>query len=190
MNTIRLFIGCKLSRDILGKSLEIQEGIKKLDPDVKWVSDENIHLTLKFLGHIKSEIIEDISRKLQVIARNHDSFDLSVEGVGVFPRLSNPKVIWIGSGEGSDKLRLLEKNIENALSEFNLPKEEREYVAHITLGRVRSPKNKEKIAEYVKQNANLFMGNMEVKYFTLFQSQLSRTGPVYTDLKTFMLKTR
>lgn len=188
MNYLRLFIACKLNKDIIEKSIEIQKEIKKLDLDAKWVSVDNMHITLKFLGAVKPELLENINKELQIVARNHTCFDIAIENIGIFPTLSNPKVIWIGSGKGSNELALLEKDIEHALKELNLPKDEKEFSSHITLARLTTSKNKEKIAEFIKQNSNLFIGQMEIKYFTLFQSQLTRTGPIYSDLKTFMLK--
>lgn len=188
MNRLRLFIACKLNKDIMEKCAEIQKNIKDLNLDVKWVSSENMHITLKFLGPVKPEHLENLSQKLQLVARNHICFDMAIENIGVFPTLGNPKVIWIGSGKGSDKIMLLEKDIESALKDFNMPKEEKIFNAHITLGRLKTSKNKDKLADFIEKNKYLFIAKMEIKYFTLFQSQLTAKGPIYSDLKTFMLK--
>ncbi|MFH1454078.1 MAG: RNA 2',3'-cyclic phosphodiesterase [Armatimonadota bacterium] len=188
MNYLRLFIACKLSKEILEKVSAIMEKCKNLDLDAKWVTVENLHLTLKFLGAVEPELLEKITKKLQTASRELTCFDLDIEGVGVFPRTGNPRVLWIGSGKGLEKMKELAHKIEDALIEFDIPEEEREFSAHITLARIKTSKNKEKLIKLVEENSNLHLGAMEVKYFTLFQSQLEKTGPVYSDLRTFMLK--
>lgn len=187
---LRLFIACKLERNILEKAIEIQNELKKLNADIKWVEPENMHLTLKFLGAMNEISLEAVFAQLQAVARKHICFDLTVESMGAFPRAQNPRVIWLGASCGTDKLTLLAQDIEESLKSFNMPVDEKEFSSHLTLGRMRTPKNKERLADVLEKNNNILIGTMEIKYFTLFQSQLTKQGPVYTDLNTFMLKPR
>lgn len=188
MENLRLFIACKLEKSVLDKIVETQKEFQRLNLDAKWVARENIHITLKFIGIVNSDLLEKIIKKLEMVSKKNANFDLELENVGIFPKTGNPRVLWVGSTEGADKLMALSQDVEEALEDFGVLEEEREFTPHITLARIKSPKNKDKLIELAEQNCNLRFGKMEVKYFTLFQSQLTKQGPIYTDLKTFMLK--
>src|SRR3990167_10081867 len=132
--TIRTFIAIELPAKIIGGLKEIQDELKDGTNKVTWVKPENIHLTIKFLGDIEADKIDSIAGLLKSAAAKNRSFDISVKGVGGFPTIDNPRVLWVGIEEGNVNLSALYNNIEDALSAIGFEKEERPFKPHLTLG--------------------------------------------------------
>lgn len=191
--TIRSFIAIELLEQI-EKSLEtIQSKLKNSGADVKWVKPQNIHLTLKFLGNRSPQELEEIKKILDEVAADFgkrcpgqsSSFNISLSEIGAFPRLNYPRVIWIGIKEGSQETTRLAEDVEQSLEKIGIPKEDRPFSPHLTLGRLRSPKGRERLKEFVeKLNSELGVTSYEqrVDHLTLFQSTLTPSGPIYTPL--------
>lgn len=104
---------------------------------VRWVRPEGIHLTLKFLGDIQAEMAERVVDALQPVAAGFSPFELSISGLGVFPNCRRPRVLWAGVHGELETLSALQLAVNDAIGELGLPKEEREFSPHLTLGRVR-----------------------------------------------------
>ena len=158
---------------------------------VKWVETGNIHLTLKFLGDINTEITGRITLALEKAARGTPPFDIEVSGPGVFPNMKRVQVIWIGLAGELEKLGLLQKRIEESLIPLGFPAETRPFTAHLTLARVRDyarPDDRLKLGQLIADT------NFETKYrinvnaFHLMRSQLTREGPIYSKISTVTLK--
>ncbi len=189
---MRAFIAIELSPEIKDSLAQIESHLKYSGADVKWVEKDNIHLTLKFLGEITEEKCEKIKSILYEIGKDIKPFELSLkiskEGsdpfLGAFPNLEHPRVIWVGLDKGAAEARILAEKIDEALSKIGFQKESRPFAAHLTIGRVRSAKNKEalkeKITLYQVQKAS---GTWyKVSSVILFQSTLTPKGPIYTKL--------
>lgn len=180
---IRSFIALELSDEARAELARIEEVLKKSDADVKWVKPESIHLTLKFLGYIDEGKIAPISEKIKKIASGASPFDIALGGIGVFPSWRQARVIWIGVEEGSEKIKTLAGQTEEAMAEEGFEKEKRSFKSHLTLGRVRSSKNKEKL-EKEALSAEVKPAKSHISKMVLFKSDLSPKGAVYTPLFT------
>src|SRR3989304_4073332 len=113
---IRAFIAIELPAKTAQELEKIQDRLKDGTNKVTWVKPENIHLTIKFLGDIAADKIDSIAGLLESAAAKSHSFDISVKGVGSFPTIDNPRVLWVGIEESNVNLAALYNNIEDALS--------------------------------------------------------------------------
>lgn len=181
--TIRSFIAVELDSQIRDQLARIQLQLKKSGADVKWVSPDNIHLTLKFLGHAPAETLHKAGGILQENFKNVHAFEITIDRLGVFPRIERPRVIWVGIRRNADKLREIAGTIDEKLLPLGFEKEEREFSAHMTLGRVRSSYQVSKLSRAVQEYTMKDVLPQTVKKITLFQSTLTPQGPVYTALQ-------
>ncbi len=182
--TIRSFIAIELDKEIQNQLSQIQKQLKTSGADVKWVEKDNIHLTLKYLGEIDEKKSESIKSILNEIAKSTKQFEISLKDIGAFPKIEFPRVIWVGLDKGAKESIELAGKIDEALSGLGFQKETRPFAAHLTIGRVRSPKNKDALKEKV-QTANrtpLTANQQLVSSIILFQSALTPRGSIYTKL--------
>lgn len=180
--TIRTFIAIELNEEMRSELSSLQSVLKKSEADVKWVGPELIHLTLKFLGNIDDGKVKETQNILSDIVKNFKPFFLSLRDIGAFPKLSYPKVIWVGVDEGKTKVSKLAKELEDRLEKIGISKEEKEFHPHITLGRVKSPKNRENLKNIIETTKFEPKSRIDVNRLTLFKSQLTPQGPIHTPL--------
>ncbi len=195
-NIIRAFIAIELGNSIRAELASIQAKLKTAGADIKWVAPENIHLTLKFLGNVEREKITAIKNALDTITPQTQPFSISLSEINAFPNLNSPRVVWVGVGQCMDgasrpsnqhaNLTLLTSEIEEQLEKLGFPKEARPFFAHLTLGRARSPKGREKLKEII-EDINKCRGLINqtparISHISLFQSTLTPAGPIYKDL--------
>jgi len=187
---MRTFIAIELPGNIKASLVRWQEKLKTAQADIKWVEKNNIHLTLKFLGEINEDKIAEISVILEKIAKISPSYQATISNLGGFPKIEYPRVIWAGLGKGDQETKDIVKHIENSLEEIGIPKEDRLFASHITLGRSRSEKNQKKLGELLGKLKAEFtnMESFEVRKITLFKSQLSSKGPTYQAIREVSLK--
>ena len=185
--TIRTFIAIELPAKIIDGLKEIQDELKDGTNKVTWVKPENIHLTIKFLGDIEADKIDSIAGLLKSAAAKNRSFDISVKGVGGFPTIDNPRVLWVGIEEGNVNLSALYNNIEDALSTIGFEKEERPFKPHLTLGRIKFLKDRKGLKEWIERFKDITLGQYMVDSICLFQSMLTPEGAVHIKLKKIEL---
>jgi len=179
---MRCFIAITLP-DIVRKQLgELQSILKKYDADINWTRPEGIHLTLKFLGEVPEDKIGTIKSVLQEVCSNKNPFEVEIAGTGIFPDLHRPRVFWIGITQGIEQITELAERLDGKISEIGFPKEERKYHPHLTLGRVRSPKNLGKLTNEFLQKMKPSLGKIQVDHISLYQSKLKPTGAEYINL--------
>ena len=155
--------------------------------DVKWVKPESIHLTLKFLGEIKDEQAVEVCNITGAVASRHKSFDVDVETVGSFGGRS-ARVLWVGAGQNFEELMQLQADLERQLESADWPREARKFSAHLTLCRIRNAKAGFKLAQMVREYENLHLGTMPANSVTVYQSELTPQGPIYTPLGNYTLQ--
>jgi len=189
---MRTFIALELSQEIRTSVSLLQQTLQKTDPDVKWVEPQNIHLTLKFLGEIEDTKIKHTSDILEGIAKTNSSYSIRLSELGGFPKIDCPRVIWVGIDFGDSQTKEIARLLEEKLYSIGIPKETREFSTHITIGRVRTGKNRLKLVSELKKLSADFSGKgleMQVLKITLFESKLSPKGPAYAPIKEVNLKT-
>jgi 2'-5' RNA ligase len=183
----RSFIAVELSREIAEGVRRIQSGLRERVAGVSWVRPEGIHLTLKFLGDVDPDRVEGIASKAEEGARAIGPFTIGVKGCGGFPNARNPRVIWIGVEEPSNRLTELQAKVEQGMEEMGFTREGRAYTPHLTIGRLRSGKGKGGVGQAIEAMKGCDLGLMEVREVCLFRSQLKPTGAEYTKLKVIPL---
>jgi len=189
-DTIRTFIAIELSESMRTALAGIQSKLKTADADIKWVEPDNIHLTLKFLGSVEKNKIIEIKKALDTITARINTFTISLNEIGAFPNLNLPRIVWVGINAG--ELPSLVNSIENESEKLDFPKENRPFTAHVTIGRIRIPKQNQKLKDTVDDiNKNRGLINQTptiVDHITLFQSTLTPKGPIYNALHKAKLK--
>jgi len=189
---MRTFIAIELPQEIKNKLSGLQARLKQSGADVKWVEPKNIHLTLKFLGEIDEAKSVKVAGIIEDITRSSKQFQINLSSLGAFPKIEFPRVIWVAIAKGNQETVALAKDLEEKIEKLGIPKEDRPFSSHITIGRVRSPLNKDKLVKALKETENYFGGeNIEfgVTKITLFKSTLGSSGPVYEALKEINLTT-
>ena len=154
------------------------------DSAVRWVSVENIHLTLAFLGETPPDRIPALSSLLSEVAFQTTSFPIRVGGIGAFPNVGKPRVIWLGVTEAAGALTALHARLWDGLRALGWVPEEKPFRAHLTLGRVRreaAPSDIERL-EGALQIPRPAEETMTADSIAAFQSDLNRQGPLYTRL--------
>lgn len=178
---IRSFVALELSDEVREHLVVLLHRLQRTNATVKWVEPENLHLTLKFLGEVPEERIELVSETLKAVAQATEPFPFTVRGVGGFPDLRRPRVLWVGV-EAVQPLMRLQQLVEKAMERLGFAPEERAYHPHITIGRVKAMVGMEKVREILGEYVNVKFGEVFASHLTLFRSDLSREGPTYTPL--------
>jgi len=185
---MRSFIAIPLNRRTHSELLQLQDKLRKSHADIKWVKPENIHLTLKFLGDIDESQATQIKTTLTEVSKRHNPFSMHLSSLGTFPKLSSPRVVWVGIDEGQQECKTLQKSVEDALEKLGFEKENRKFTAHLTLGRVRSDKNKSQFINLLEENRDFSSKTrITVERIILFQSTLSKEGSIYAPLSKHIL---
>ncbi len=185
MNSMkRIFLGIPVSEEIKEKVKEIQEELEKVEGGFKIVKPENLHLTLKFMGEVKEEKVEKIKEILKKIDLG-ERFKVKVREVGAFPKENYVRVIWFGL-EKTEKVFELHKIIDFGLSKmFGV---ERDFLAHVTLSRVKFVKDKEGLKKFLEKFKEVELGEMIVEKVVLYESELGKEGPKYKVLEEYSLR--
>jgi len=183
---IRSFIAIELPEEVREGLVRLRNAIKRDEHKfVKWVSPDGIHLTLKFLGNIPSKRVTEITEAIEKVTQEISPFHLEISGLGVFPSLRQTRVLWVGIGGAVYKLSKLQRNIDSALDVLGFAKEERPFVPHLTLARLRpgaSTLERRNFGELVGSTIFEDKYPIEVEAVSLMRSQLTPTGAFYTRL--------
>ena len=177
---MRTFIAVPLPPDCHSVLEQMQRRMREFGADVRWTSIPSIHLTLKFLGETDRGLLPQLNDALRSIPAA-SRFGLRIRGVGGFPNLHNPRVIWCGIEESVEQLKLLQANIEQACTGLGFPREERAFQPHLTLGRVQGKRNLQPLLDYIRIGCELECAFI-VDHFSIFESVLTPGGPIYTTL--------
>jgi 2'-5' RNA ligase len=197
---MRIFVAIDLDPEVRARIGRFLEGVESFAPEARWVRPESLHLTLKFIGEQKSEQVEAIAERLQKVEGG--AFDIRFAGYGYFPTAKAARVFWIGIQAGP-QLPELAANIDRAVAELGVPREDRPYSPHLTLARggtgqrSGSPKRQKgdspnttfaALNKRLSAMGELDFGTTTAHEFILYQSQLSPRGSKYTKLQRFPLR--
>ncbi|MCK4364924.1 MAG: RNA 2',3'-cyclic phosphodiesterase [Thermoplasmatales archaeon] len=172
--------------DSFPKLIQFENEIRNSGAFVKLVEPKNIHITLKFLGDTNEEHIDKIEKILKDAVKDSDPFEIKLKGTGVFPNQNYIKVMWIGMENGEQIGKIADK-IDEEISELGFKKENRGFSAHLTIARVKSAKNKEKLLELIEKYRDIEFGSLKIDTIKLKKSELTPKGPIYTTLKEVKL---
>lgn len=178
---MRLFIAIDLGKEIKDYLYELQKELKNNSAKISWVAKKNLHVTLKFLGEIKEDKLEEIKKALREV--KFESFNLEISKIGFFPHEFDINVIWVGF-TNEKQIEELQKRIDEET--IGLSKEGIKLGGHVTLGRVKSIKNKVVLVKKLKE-VQIEKLNVNIKEFKLYKSELKKEGPAYEVLESFKL---
>ena len=179
--SVRCFIAVEVDDpNILDGIGRAQSSLGATGANLKLVERENIHLTLKFLGDVRAGLVPEVADL--VSGTSFEPFRMALRGVGVFPNLRRPRVVWAGVTEGAGELSEVFGGLEQRLVELGFKPEGRPFSPHITIARVRSGRNRDRLVEEVLALEGTDFGAHEVRHVKLKKSVLTPRGPIYTDL--------
>ena len=189
--TIRAFIAIELPGDIKQNLKVFISALKKEFgvSEIKWVNPDNIHLTLKFLGETELNTIQNITDQIKAISKSFSSPELQISGIGAFPDLRKPKVLWAGCSK-SKELDYIFSRINSICVDLDFPAENRSFFPHLTIGRMKSMQSSltiQKIQSYFNKYSSIKFGNFSAPHLAIYQSELKPAGPVYTVLQKINL---
>jgi len=188
---MRCFIAIDIDRESKRALAELVEKLRAeadiSKSDAKWVDPEAMHLTLKFLGETKDQQLADVFGAVEATAAAHGSFELEIASTGSFGGRT-ARVLWAGTGRGSEELLALQADLEERLAAAGWPKEQRAYSGHLTLCRIRNPKAGAVLKQAAENHKDFKAGTVAVDRITVYQSQLTPNGPIYTALASYELK--
>lgn len=175
----RLFIAIRPPEDVRDLLIDAMDD----SPALRWVGDEQLHLTLRFIGEVERPVANDIAAALGHV--RSPAFDLSVVGVGKFEQ-RNGGALWAGI-HPKEPVAALAAKIERSIQSVGLEPEHRAFSPHITLARW-NRRNAEAVDAFLRRNSDLRSDPFRVDSFILFESRLSRHGPHYEAVAEFSLQ--
>jgi len=192
MSLLRTFIAVEIPPHVQKKIQQETEPLRKAIGAslVRWVPVQNIHLTLKFLGDVSPASVDILTQMLRAEADSYLAFDMHVSGLGSFPSLRRPRVLYIGM-QAPAELEALYRGIESACARLGYESEGRDFSPHLTLGRVKqdaSALDQQKIRRALEETKIDSLGTARVNSVHLYKSDLKPTGSVYTQIFSAPLK--
>lgn len=181
---IRAFISIGVPEEVLRELSRWQRRLEEAMPPeaVRWSPPEQVHLTLRFLGNIPSQVLAELEAGLRAVCQGFGPLQLRAEGLGGFPSLRQPRVIWVGLQGDLEPLEQLKTQIEQATGQWGEPVETRKFHPHLTLGRVRevaAPRARQ-VGEALQATAVGALGEWRTEQVLLMRSQLSPRGATHT----------
>jgi 2'-5' RNA ligase len=185
---VRLFIAINLPADVRSEVVAATASLRTAAPEVAWISDQRLHLTLKFLGDVDEARLDELSAALAAVAGQHRELVMTVGGVGAFPNFRRARVVWIGIGQEA-RLELLHHDIELACESLGFDVEGRAFRPHLTLGRVKHmlPEQRLRMLSRVGKQID-FRTDFVVRSVDLMSSELSQSGPTYRTVVSAALR--
>ncbi len=181
MSKTRTFVAVELDPTIAQRASAVITRLKPYMPNARWVENENLHLTLLFLGELSDQELAEACSQVDWVARANHPFSVRVAGLGAFPSLSKPKTLWLGATEGGDSMMRIHSDLQEAVGHLMSKADNLPFIPHLTLARLaRGPSGlSPRFAEVIAGLADYDAGSMPVSHLTVFASELHRDGPEY-----------
>jgi 2'-5' RNA ligase len=154
--------------------------------DLKAVTPELMHLTLKFLGEAEESLVDEIVMRMEKATEGLRPFKIRLKGMGAFPSMSNIRVVWVGIEDGGPLERIAEE-LDESMNELGFEREKRGFKPHLTLARTRSARNIANVQEILMENAATDYGEYTVDRVLLKKSVLTPKGPIYSNVRERVL---
>ena len=178
---IRCFVAIEVPKPVQALLKPVQTHLQSKIRKVSWTKSGNFHLTLKFLGDVHSEAMGAVSEAVENIAATQTPFSIQFGGIGAFPTLGRPRVIWVGIKHGAEIVSHLAKAVNLELKRLGFPADNR-FHPHLTLGRLRRPMNLQPLKSILRKYDTIDGATVSVNEITVMQSQLHPNGAIYTPL--------
>lgn len=185
---MRLFLAVELEPELRRLLHDATAPLRTASPDSTWVAEDRLHLTLKFLGEQPETLVSPLITAMEEIAKRHWPVGMQLRGVGAFPNLRRPRVMWIGI-EPAPKLELLQNDVEERCATLGIDVEGKPFRPHLTIGRLRGTEKRETLAELARAARRIrFRADTDVLSIALMHSTLTRNGPRYERLADARLR--
>ena len=181
---IRLFVSVKIPSEVKENLINTCKQIAPNPDNYRWEISSKIHLTIKFIGEVDENLVADIDHEIKFV-ENFDSFHFSVIRFGFFFRQSKPKILWVGL-ETHESIYNLTEELNQRLSKFSIPVENRKFKPHLTMLRIKNDPGTDFINKFKQYSFDDY--KFTSKEITLVKSRLMQTGAQYTDIKKYILK--
>ena len=176
---IRCFVGVPMPETVLDELARLTMGL----PGARWIDEDNIHLTLRFIGEVDGLVFRDVTEALDQISIS--PFELSLRGLGFFPPRGEPRVLWAGTSPSED-LATLKRSVDRQINACGGEQERRKWIPHVTLARL-SGTPSSRLARYLSGNGLFRTAPFQVDRFNLYTSRLHPSGANYTVETTYPL---
>ena len=182
----RLFVAVDVPRDIRAGLVTRLEPLRASHPELRWVPEENWHITIKFLGAVSPRLVEGVRRSVATVAASEAAFSSRATGAGAFPSARRARVLWIGLGDAEGRFASLARALDLSLAGVVKP-EERAFTAHLTVARAKASVE---LAEDVTAIEDIRSSAFAVERIVLYRSHLRRPAPVYEAVESHPLSGR
>ena len=181
---IRSFIAFDLENEqVLSRLTQAQKLVLETGADLRPVAPQNIHVTIRFLGDISPGMVEKVYEAMKKV--EFKPFTIQIRGLGVFPSLNFPRVVWAGMTDGVEQLRSIFTQLEPQIRALGFKADAYGFSPHLTIARVRTAANKQLLAEFVTKKGDFEFGTIQANCLRLKRSQLSPKGPTYSTIKEY-----
>lgn len=185
---MRLFIAINLPHDVRSEVIAAAATLREAVPELAWVSDQRLHLTLKFLGDVQDGQVKELAAAVAAVAGRHREFVMALGGVGAFPNFRRARVVWLGI-EQEARLELLHHDVELACESLGFELEGRPFRPHLTLARVKHPLPEARMRALSRAGKQTdFRTDFVVRSVDLMSSELSQSGPTYRTVVSAALR--
>jgi 2'-5' RNA ligase len=182
---MRIFVGIEIPSDIRQRIRELIEVLQRGAAPIRWSRVDGMHITLKFIGDAPAEKVDQIKVALQAVSPV-GPVSIRIQGAGYFPSERAPRVVWLGV-QADPQLAELAEHLEQGLVPLGVPKEDRLFAPHLTIGRLRTPAPIPAVRELLRQREPLDLGAFTAREFCLYDSQRLPDGSIYKRLARFPL---
>jgi 2'-5' RNA ligase len=179
----RLFVAADVPEAVRSRLAEALEPLRGAHPELRWSPPENWHVTLRFLGAVRSSLVADAGHAVAEAAATTDRFDTHLLGVDAFPSARGARVLWVGMSDPHGRFRALARALDIALERIVKP-EERPFTPHLTVARAKQPLP---LGEDLAAVAGVRSETFPVDHVTLYRSHLRRPAPLYQPVERFSL---
>ena len=180
--TIRTFFSFDIEDQTIVRRLSEAQGmLVNTGADLKQVKPQNIHLTVRFLGDISPAMVDAIYEEMKQVS--FASFTIELRGLGAFPKLSYPRVVWAGIRKGADELTDVFEQLEPRLRGLGFKPDNKGFSPHLTIARVRTGRNKAQLIKLIQELEDYEFGAVKAEFLRLKKSDLTPQGPIYTTLR-------
>jgi 2'-5' RNA ligase len=179
---VRTFIAFDINnQSVLQKFTEVQSSLVRTGADLKLVDPQNIHMTMRFLGDVQVSRIDSIHESMK--KTDFSAFTCQIHGLGAFPHLGHPRVVWAGIIKGSEELTRIANQLETELRQLGFRPDPKGFSPHLTLARVRTGRNKAELAHCIQTMEDYEFGIVKADCLRLKKSLLTPKGPIYSTLR-------
>lgn len=180
---IRTFIAIRASQRVTSNVSRVVNRLAATDAEYNWVDSDNLHVTLNFVGDVVDVEIPELCKLIKNAVEPFEPFDLSLHGVDAFPSKEQPRILWIGTDEGTNELKELYTVLADVLHHWGVNRERKEYIPHMTLGRVkRGGRWNDDMLQLMHRLRNHDGGFCTVQEVVIYSSFMEKGGPTYTPM--------